>query len=142
MAKRYEVSDVAIHKVCKALDIPTPPAGYWSKVRAGRAVKVTPLPKSKANSEKIGVRTGVTHRLEAVGEPLAFLSEEDRSVTLTVASQILLPGEGARMHAQIVAHRKIVAEWKRQQQIAKRIGRYRKGFLACVYRYIPYLECG
>ena len=28
VAKRYRVSDVAIHKVCKSLDIPTPPQGY------------------------------------------------------------------------------------------------------------------
>lgn len=125
VAKRYKVSDVAIHKVCKALEIPTPPAGYWSKVRAGKAVKVIPLPKSNADSEKIGVRTGVTHQLEAVGAPLAFLSEEDRSVILTVASQILLPGESARMHTQIIAHRKIVAEWKRQRKIAGSIGRAR-----------------
>lgn len=33
VAKRYKVSDVAIHKVCKSLDIPMPPQGYWAKLR-------------------------------------------------------------------------------------------------------------
>ena len=31
VAQRYGVSDVAIHKICKAMDIPKPPAGYWRK---------------------------------------------------------------------------------------------------------------
>ena len=44
VAKRYKVSDVAIHKVCKSLDIPTPPQGYWAKLRAGKPVKKLPLP--------------------------------------------------------------------------------------------------
>ena len=33
VAKRYKVSDVTIHKVCKSLDIPTPGPGYWAKVQ-------------------------------------------------------------------------------------------------------------
>ena len=44
VAKRYKVSDAAIHKVCKSLDIPTPPQGYWAKLRAGKPVKKLPLP--------------------------------------------------------------------------------------------------
>ena len=118
VAKRYEVSDVAIHKVCKALEIPTPPAGYWAKVRAGKAVTVIPLPKSDTASEKIGIRTGMTYQQEAAREPLAFLTEEDRSVVLTVASQILLPDADARMHPKIIAHRKTVTEWKKQRKSA------------------------
>jgi hypothetical protein len=35
VAQHYKVSDVTIHKVCKALDVPTPAKGYWAKVRAG-----------------------------------------------------------------------------------------------------------
>ena len=30
VAKLYKVSDVAIHKVCRSLDIPTPGFGYWA----------------------------------------------------------------------------------------------------------------
>lgn len=42
VAEQYGVSDVAIHKICKALNIPTPPLGYWAKVRAGAKIKQTP----------------------------------------------------------------------------------------------------
>lgn len=116
VAKRYKVSDVAIHKVCKALEIPTPPAGYWAKLRAGKPVSVIPLPKSDKASQKTGIQTGVTRQSDAEKDALAFLNEEDRSVIFAVASQILLPDEEARMHSKTIAHRKAVMEWKKQHK--------------------------
>ena len=34
---------------------------------------------------------------------------------MAVASQILLPDENERMHSKIIAHRKVIAEWKKQE---------------------------
>lgn len=31
VAKKYAVSDVTIHRVCREMEIPTPPVGYWAK---------------------------------------------------------------------------------------------------------------
>lgn len=121
VAKRYKVSDVAIHKVCKALDIPTPPAGYWAKLRAGKPVSVIPLPPSDKPSRKTGIQTGSAYQATGEKESLAFLNEEDRSVIFAVASQILLPDEGARMHPKIIAHRKVVAEWKKHKNSDNRV---------------------
>ncbi len=56
IAKRYQVSDVAIHKVCKALDISKPSRGYWAKLRAGKPVSIKPLPKNDNVTQKMGVR--------------------------------------------------------------------------------------
>ncbi len=47
VAKRYQMSDVNLRKICKKLDIPLPPAGYWSKLRAGKKVSKPSLPKLK-----------------------------------------------------------------------------------------------
>ena len=44
VAKKYKVSDVAIHKICKSLNVPTPGPGYWAKLRAGKPVTKVPLP--------------------------------------------------------------------------------------------------
>ncbi len=121
VAKRYKVSDVAIHKVCKALDIPTPPAGYWAKLRAGKPVSVIPLPSSDKPSRKTGIQTGSTNQATEKKESLAFINEEDRTVIFAVASQILLPDEGARMHPKIIAHRKVVAEWKKHKNSDNRV---------------------
>lgn len=114
VAKRYQVSDVAIHKVCKALEIPKPPQGYWAKLRAGKPVTITPLPKSDKATQKYGVRTGVVEPV-ANEEILGFLNPDKRSTILSVASQILLPDMDSKLHPKIVAHLKVIMKWKKQQ---------------------------
>jgi hypothetical protein len=47
VAKKYRISDVGLRKICVNLNIPVPPAGYWAKVSAGKAVKRPALPPTK-----------------------------------------------------------------------------------------------
>lgn len=120
VAKRYHVSDVALHKVCKSLDIPTPPQGYWAKLRAGKPAKCLPLPPG-GKKTKLGIQTTISHGEDNQGNstPLAFLTEEERQVVLSVAAQILMPQGRVRMLPEILSHRKKIAEWakrKRQQE--------------------------
>jgi hypothetical protein len=42
VAHRYGISDVALSEVCKQLQIPKPPRGYWAKKKAGRPVPRRP----------------------------------------------------------------------------------------------------
>jgi hypothetical protein len=42
VAKKYDVSDVALAKTCKKLGVPVPGRGHWARVAAGRAIK-TPM---------------------------------------------------------------------------------------------------
>lgn len=49
LAKAFSLSDVALHKICRKYQIPTPPVGYWAKKEHGKPVKVTPLPTDKAS---------------------------------------------------------------------------------------------
>ena len=116
VAKQYKVSDVTIHKVCKSLDIPTPALGYWAKVRAGKPVKQIPLPKSDKPETKTGIQTGLEATIRATKELLQFLSVEDKSVVLSVAMQMQIPDENARMNSKIIAHRKKVVEWQKSNQ--------------------------
>jgi len=116
VAKKYSVSDVAIRKVCQSLDIPTPPVGYWSKLRAGKPVTLIPLPVSSKPTKKSGLRTGTEYTLQIEKETLAFLTEEERAVVLSVATQIRIPDENAKMHPTIVAHHKAVMEWKKKRR--------------------------
>lgn len=44
VAASHGISDTGLRKVCKAMNIPMPPAGFWAKRAAGHAVQVTPLP--------------------------------------------------------------------------------------------------
>ena len=45
IAKDYDVSDSAIIKICKKMEVPRPGMGYWAKVEHGKKVKVKPLGK-------------------------------------------------------------------------------------------------
>lgn len=44
LAKVFEMSDVGLKKICKAAYIPTPPLGYWAKLKNGKKVVKTALP--------------------------------------------------------------------------------------------------
>lgn len=55
VAEKYGVSDVMIHKYCRKLDIPTPPAGYWRKKEMGYKVPKKPkLPNFKGLPKIVG----------------------------------------------------------------------------------------
>lgn len=47
VAKEYGVSDVAIAKTCRKLQVPVPGRGYWAKKAHGYIVPRKPLPKLK-----------------------------------------------------------------------------------------------
>jgi hypothetical protein len=45
LAKELGISDVAIAKICRKLEIPKPPLGYWRRVETGQKKKIPPLGK-------------------------------------------------------------------------------------------------
>lgn len=53
VAKEFGLSDVAIHKLCKKHGIPTPPLGYWAKVKYGKKVSQTRLPPPKQGQSDV-----------------------------------------------------------------------------------------
>jgi hypothetical protein len=44
LAPIWEISDVALGKLCVRAHIPAPPPGYWAKKAAGGRTRITPLP--------------------------------------------------------------------------------------------------
>jgi hypothetical protein len=42
LAPKYKVSDVALAKTCRKLEIPLPGRGYWAKLAAGKHLKPRP----------------------------------------------------------------------------------------------------
>lgn len=115
VAKKYCVSDVAIHKVCKALDIPSPPQGYWAKLRTGKPAKKPPLPASDKTS-KTGVQTVSSTPYSEVKTDLKDIFGDDQDVIMAVASQILLRDENERLHPKIAAHKKRFSEWEAKEK--------------------------
>lgn len=57
LAAEYGLSDVALHKICRKHDVPTPPAGYWQKKAHGKPVSIAPLPRPEETG-RITIREG------------------------------------------------------------------------------------
>src|SRR5262245_31487816 len=50
-AKQYGVSDVALRKMCRKLDVPVPDRGHWNRIAAGHEIVRPALPASNKPSE-------------------------------------------------------------------------------------------
>jgi hypothetical protein len=92
VAKELGISDVAVGKICRKLEVPKPERGFWAKKAYGKAVKIIPLKspvdapatatveggRTSAPREKI-VRIEETKRVIVENE----LTEPDRLVVST-----------------------------------------------------------
>ncbi|OLN26103.1 hypothetical protein [Desulfosporosinus metallidurans] len=117
VAVQYGVSDVAIHKICKSLNVPVPPRGYWARLRAGEKMKKTPLHVAKGITEKTGLKSfaGVKESI-ALQQTLAFLTEEERQKVLLVAEKIQVYGENTKLHKKIISYHTKVKEWNKNDR--------------------------
>ncbi len=53
VSKRYGVSDTALAKACRRLNVPLPPRGYWAKIRAAVSVSIPVLPEYTPNKSDV-----------------------------------------------------------------------------------------
>jgi hypothetical protein len=53
LAKKYKISDNGLRKICKRMNIPLPPNGYWQKIRYGKQVKIEKLPEKYSGQNEI-----------------------------------------------------------------------------------------
>jgi hypothetical protein len=76
LAKRYNISDVALAKVCRKLQVPVPPRGYWARIRNGYKVTRPSLPNLPSGGHKsatISPSLGKSRKVpEAVREQQAY----------------------------------------------------------------------
>lgn len=50
LATEFAISDVALAKICKKVDVPIPGRGHWARVASGQRVKLPKLPKARAET--------------------------------------------------------------------------------------------
>lgn len=109
LAQRFGISDVGLKKICKRLDVPTPPLGWWAKKAAGKEVKMSPLPEWRPGlpkqaiiaptpDQEAGLRDAVRVQAQRIGE-------------------ITIPERLARPHSLIAGW---IADHRRRQEEARR----------------------
>jgi len=55
IAPRYNISDVGFSKLCRRVDVPLPPRGYWVKLQHGKTVKKPPLKAAENPKDEVVV---------------------------------------------------------------------------------------
>ena len=112
VAQRYGVSDVAIHKICKAMDIPKPPAGYWRQLETGKQVDRIPLPPTTKPTQKTGFRTHGCVYEEITEKPiLDFLPVEEQNRIIETAQNMLREYSGKKLHPVLKQNKISIAHW-------------------------------
>lgn len=102
VAPRYQLSDVGLQKLCRRLQIPTPPRGYWTRLKAGKPV--APRPKLR---EYIGHPMHL-FRTSAPPVPPTPLPLDERLAVLLAferdpANHIVVPDHIRHWHPLVVA---------------------------------------
>lgn len=80
LAKEFGISDVALAKICRKLEIPRPGRGYWARKAAGKPVKQDPLPPAPP-----GVRT--EYRISSRQDLLSYADIGEEARTLLTREQ-------------------------------------------------------
>jgi len=87
IAKEYGISDSAIIKICKKMDIPRPRPGHWAKIKHGQIIKQTPLSKLKKSGIEEYTITGFSNSTSdsnrTIKHPLVIF-EQNKSNAITV----------------------------------------------------------
>ena len=59
VARELGISDVALGKLCRRLQVPKPPRGYWARVASGKTPRKPPLPAFRKEVEERGVAPSI-----------------------------------------------------------------------------------
>ena len=96
-SKRYNISDVGLRKMCIRMEIPVPPAGYWTKVQFGKKVKKTALSTNYKGEEtaKLQLRDENNPAADRNSPSPRTLKiqevERDESLSLQIPEKLLKP---------------------------------------------------
>lgn len=105
LAKRFGVSDVALGKLCRRLEIPVPERGYWARLAAGQTPPKPPLPeRAEASGERITLH-GQQVELGAADE---VLDDCQRRLAFehVETNRIEVPAQVQRFHGVVQATRR------------------------------------
>lgn len=130
VAKRYGVSDVAIHKACKRLKVPVPPRGYWAKLRAGHTVTREPLPPSEGPKPVQRLVAARPRRQPAIDPAtrLGYLPEDERAKILAICTTVKVADRLTNPHALIEQDRQARDEQKQWERESKKSARGSLGY--------------
>lgn len=129
VAQWYEISDVALRKHCIRYGIPLPTRGYWEKVKAGKSVYKSALPKVTGELKKqirnyvikfkFDVKDLTDEELES-GEGMFLLTDDSKDYIKEVCSKIKAKSQLRDLHPLIVEHQEEIQYRKKRGKEVER----------------------
>ena len=96
LSKKYKISDVGLRKICRRMNVPVPKMGYWQRVKVGRSVLMTSLPRDYKGKDEMTliIRTmdseGNVVQTQSLKERIKEI-ESDPKLPLKVAEKLTNP---------------------------------------------------
>jgi len=87
LAKDFNISDVALAKRCRTVDVPIPYRGYWARKAAGQDPPKLPMPKYRTKAPRQAMRTGPEPEIPFTMPPHRIEKESLSSTTLPADEQ-------------------------------------------------------
>ena len=120
VAVKYGVSDQAIRKKCKKLNIPLPSNKYWGNINAGRKPAAAPLPEYDGDNI---INFHISYKPEAPPskaqsmKPIlfGFYDKKKREQLSKICSEIIMQEHLKNPHPEIVKHKAIIKETKKKR---------------------------
>lgn len=114
LASGFGLSGNGLAKICRRLDIPYPPRGYWAKLAAGKKVKATALPDAKRGRPS---SAKIYRKVPAQAEELSPGLQTALSAAMENVGTIKVPERLHKPHAIIAGW---IAEHERKVELARR----------------------
>ena len=97
LARKYNISDTGLRKICKRMNIPAPKGGYWEKRKWGKPVKIEPYIEDKTVDQKVSLAEkdveSATISAVRILEKRKLEIENDLGLKLQVALRLSNPDE-------------------------------------------------
>jgi hypothetical protein len=94
LASQYSMSDNGLKKICRKLNIPTPPIGYWARLQHGKKGFKKPLHDLKYGEQEtytLEVKQTTKRYLEDDSKIIAIIAEEEKADRISVAEKLVSP---------------------------------------------------
>ncbi|WP_156395320.1 hypothetical protein [Achromobacter sp. Root565] len=120
LCQEYGLSDNGLRKICKALAVPTPPAGHWMKLEAGKPVERTPLPPAGGRESYVLEASEKPFLPAGMRSPITADLVDRIAAEADDTSRIVMPPAG-RWHSALIPFRNCVLdrvkEWQQEEKI-------------------------
>lgn len=119
LCKAYGVSDNAIRKKCKLMNIPLPSNAYWGQLRAGKKPAIPPLSSHTQNRIVFNPNHNI-NKPKSIKEKkilFNFLEDEKRAEVLKVYEKLEVNKNLINPHPLIVKHQEQFKKLKQNKKI-------------------------